>query len=63
MIRAQANDQHRARVIGTFAVSRFRVTATKSLKHISNFFRRLHSPVMNQLLEIELNTNTEQSIL
>ena len=46
-----------------FANNRFPITATIPLKHISNFFRRLDFPIMNQLLEIEFNINTEQSIL
>ena len=63
MIRAQINDQRRQRILGTYAANRFPVNLTIPLKHISNFFRRLDFTIMNQLVEIEFNINTEQSIL
>ena len=45
------------------ANNRYPVTLTMPLKHISQFFRRLDFPIMNQLVEIEFNINIVESIL
>ena len=39
------------------------LTLTISLKHVSQFFRRLDFPIINQLVEIEFNINNVESIL
>ena len=45
------------------ANNRYLVTLTIPLKHISQFFRMFDFPIMNQLVEVELNINNVESIV